>query len=221
MIRPAPHAIRLRLFGLLAGLALALGLLPGCLTYERSQTRVTIDRSGLARVQTTYWNLASTEVERAPQWEDFEQLDSLRRSDAYFATSYLRSPSDATLGKRRVWIERGRIHASAQVSTRDLNELAPEGWSADSSGYRYSSNLQILATNGTRTRDEKPTVVWPRTARVLTVTERDPHFAEAVPFLPEIRESLAARLPKPAVRPAKSKRAAGSQSTRRTRKTAR
>lgn len=187
--------------------------------YERSQTRITFDRkTGVARVQTTYWNLASTETARGGQWEDFEQLDSLRRSDAYFANSYLRSPGGATLGRRRVWIERGRIHASAQVSTRDLNELAPEGWSADSSGYRFTSNLQILATNGTRTRDERASVVWPRSARVLTVTERDPHYSEAVPFLPEVRESLAARLPKPALRTTRPKRASG-QSVRRPRST--
>lgn len=196
--------------------ALALGLFPGCLTYERSQTRVTFDRKRVARVQTTYWNLASTEAARDRQWEDFEQLDSLRRSDAYFASSYLRSPAGATLGRRRVWIEGGRIHASATVTTSDLNELAPEGWSADSSGYRFTSNLQILATNGTRARDGRATVVWPRTARVLAVTERDPHFSEAVRFLPEIRESLAARLPKPALRPTRPK-GGSTQTTRRPR----
>lgn len=186
--------------------AAALALLPGCLTYQRSQTRIAFDgTTGVARVQTTYWNIASTEPARSEQWQDFQQLDSLRRSDAYFATSYLRSPGGGRVGKRRVWIEKGQIHASASVATRDLNELA-EGWSADSSGFRYTSNLEITATNGRRTDDEKPTVSWPKTARLLTVAERDPHFGEAVPFLPEIRDSLAKRLP-PAVKPPSVKRA--------------
>lgn len=187
--------------------ALALALFPGCLTYEKSQTRVAFDpKTGVAHVQTTYWNIASTEPGRREQWDDFEQLDSLRRSDAYFATSYLRSPAGGQVGKRRVWIEKGRVHASAAVTTRDLNELA-EGWSADSSGYRFTSNLEITATNGRRTDDEKPTVFWPRSARLLSVAERDPHFGEAVPFRPEIRDSLAKRLP-PVVKAAHPKRAA-------------
>ena len=196
--------------------ALALALFPGCLTYEKSQTRVSVDaRTGVAHVQTTYWNIASTEPGRREQWDDFEQLDSLRRSDAYFVTSYLRSPAGGQVGKRRVWIEKGRVHASASVTTRDLNELA-EGWSADSSEYRYTSSLEITATNGRRTDDEKPTVVWPRSARLLSVTERDPHFGEAVPFRPEIRDSLAKRLP-PAVKAAHPKRAAKHPAARRPR----
>lgn len=197
---------------------LALALFPGCLTYEKSQTRILFDRkTGVAHVQTTYWNIASTEPERDEQWRDFEQLDSLRRSDPYFATSYLHSPSASRIGTRRVWIEKGQVHASASVATRDLNELA-EGWSADSTGYRYSSNLEIAATNGRRTDDEKPTVSWPRTARVLTVTERDPHFGEAFRFLPEIRDTLAKRLP-PAVKPPRAKRSPKHATTRRHRTT--
>jgi hypothetical protein len=196
--------------------ATALTLLPGCLTYEKSQTRITFDgKSGIAHVQTMYWNVASTEPGRREQWEDLEQLDSLRRSDPYFANSYLRSPSGGRIGPRRVWIEKGLIHASASVSTRDLNELA-EGWSADSSGYRYTSNLEITATNGRRTDDEKPTVIWPKTARLLTVAERDPHFGEAVPFRAEIRDSLAKRLP-PVVKPSHPKRATTHHAKRRAR----
>jgi hypothetical protein len=193
----------------------ALVLFPGCLTYEKSQTKITFDgTTGVARVQTTYWNIASTEPARSEQWQDFE-LDSLRRSDPYFATSYLRSPGGGRVGKRRVWIEKGRIHASASVTTRDLNELA-EGWSADSTGFRYTSNLEITATNGRRTDDEKPTVTWPKRARLLTVVERDPHFGEAIPFRPEIRDSLAKRLP-PVVKPVK--RATKHSTSRRARST--
>ena len=202
-------------------LAAALALLPGCLTYETSQIRVTIDpKTRVAHVQTTYGNIASTEPGRAEQWTDFEQLDSLRRSDRYFSTSYLRSPQGGVAGKRRVWIERGRIHASAEVTTHDLNELA-EGWSADSSVYRFTSNLEISSTNGRRTEDEKPTVVWPRSARLLLVSERDPHFGEAAPFLPEIRDSLAKRLPPVVKAKPKSKRPPARHPVRRTRHTTR
>ena len=197
--------MRLRVVGVAL---LAAALFPGCLTYERSETRVTFDaKTGAARVQINYANIASTEPGRNEQWTDFEQLDSLRRSDAYFANSYLRSPGGGKVAKRRVWIERGRIFATASITTEDLNELS-EGWSADSSGYRYSSMLEITDSNGSRTDDEKPTVFWPRSARVLTVSERDPHFREAVPFRAEIRDSLAKRLPKPALRPTRVKRAA-------------
>jgi len=197
--------------------AVALALFPGCLTYETSRTRVEFDRKGIARVVTTYTNIASTEPGRSEQWEDFEQLDSLRRSDAYFASSYLRSPSGGLVGKRRVWIEKGKILASATVTTRDLNQLA-EGWSADSSGYRFSSNLLIAATNGRRTDDEKPTVVWPRSARVLTVVERDPHFREASPFLPQIRDSLAKRVAPPVVKKPPRPRRSTTRATTRTAK---
>lgn len=180
----------------------------GCLTYRQSQTRVAIDRkTGTARVQVTYTDVATTEAGRSAQWEDFEHLDSLRRSDAFFASSFLRSPGGGRVSKRRVWIERGRIHASYTITTQDLNQLA-EGWSADSTGYGFTSMLRIAKTNGRRTQDEKPTVRWPRTATILLVTEQDPHFAEAVPFVPAIRESLAARLPKPpppAKRPVKAR----------------
>lgn len=201
-------------------LALALVLFPGCLTYETSQTRVTFDpKTHMAHVQTTYTNIASTEPGRTEQWADFEQLDSLRRSDEYFTTSYLRTPDGGTTGKRRVWIDKGRILASAEVTTHDLNELA-EGWSADASGYRFTSNLQIGATNGTRTDDEKPTVVWPRSAKLLLVSERDPHFGEASPFLPEIRDSLANRLP-PVLKTVKAKRTPARHHVRRTRRTTR
>lgn len=199
---------RRRAAAALLGSVVALALLPGCLTYERSQTRVTFDgATGVATVQTTYSNIASTESSRNEQWADFEQLDSLRRSDPYFASSYLRSPGGGRIGPRRVWIEKGKVNASATVTTRDLNELA-EGWSADSSGYRFTSSLEITATNGKRTDDEKPTVVWPKRTRALTVVERDPHFGEASPFLPEIRDSLARRLPHPALRPSHGKRTA-------------
>jgi hypothetical protein len=208
--------LRIALRRPLLAAALALALFPGCLTYEKSQTKVSFDpRTGVAHVQTTYWNVASTEPGRREQWDDFEQLDSLRRSDAYFATSYLRSPAGGQVGKRRVWIEKGQVHASASVATRDLNELA-EGWSADSSGYRFTSNLEITATNGQRTDDEKPTVFWPRSARLLSVAERDPHFGEAVPFRPEIRDSLAKRLP-PVVKATHEKRAVKHRTVRRAR----
>jgi hypothetical protein len=203
----------------IVGALLAIALLPGCLTYERSQTRVAIDRkTGTARVQVTYWNLASTETGRSRQREDLEQLDSLRRSDAYFTNSFLHGSGRGKVSRRRVWIERGKVNASYTITTRDLNQLA-EGWTADSAGYRFSSNLQIANTNGARTDDEKPTVKWRRSATLLLVTERDPHFSEAVPFLPEIRESLAARLHppgKPAKRTAKhsSKRSARGNTAR-------
>jgi hypothetical protein len=174
-------------------LVLLAALAPGCLTYETSQTRVAIDKKGLARVEVTFQNVATTETGRTGQWEDFEQLDSLRRSDAYFASSFLRSARGARVLRRRVWLSKDHIHASYVISTRDLNQIA-EGWSADSTGYRYTSLLTVARTNGKRTTDEKPTVVWPRSARLLLVTEKDPHFSEAVPFLPEIRKTLAARL---------------------------
>jgi len=184
------------------GLVLLAALAPGCLTYETSQTKVAIDRRGLARVEVTFQNVATTETGRAGQWEDFEQLDSLRRSDAYFAASFLRAPRGGSVGRRRVWFVRDRIHASYVITVQDLNQIA-EGWSADSAGFRYTSLLSVSRTNGKRTRDEKPTVIWPRSARLLLVAEQDPHFSEAVPFLPEIRKSLAARLKaKPSKRPA-------------------
>jgi hypothetical protein len=172
-------------------------LAPGCLTYETSQTRVAIDRKGLARVEVTIQNVATTETGRDGQWEDFEQLDSLRRSDAYFTSSFLRSVRGGNIGRRKVWLSKDRIHASYVISTRDLNQIA-EGWSADSTGYRYTSMLTVARTNGKRTSDEKPTVVWPPGTRLLLVAEKDPHFSEAVPFLPEIRKTLAARLKGPA-----------------------
>jgi hypothetical protein len=176
------------------GLLLLAALAPGCLTYETSQTRVSIDqRTGLARVEVLVQNVATTETGRGGQWEDFEQLDSLRRSDAYFAGSFLRSPGGGHIVRRRAWIDHGQIHASYVITTRDLNQIA-EGWSADSSGYRYTSLLTITRTNGQRTGDEKPSVMWPRSAPLLIVAEQDPHFSEAFPFLPEIRKSLAARL---------------------------
>ena len=186
----------------------------GCLTYEKSQTRVTIDRrTGLARVQVTIQNVATTETGRNGQWEDFEQLDSLRRSNAYFESSFLRTPGAAKMEPRRVWIERGQIHASYSIRTRDLNQIA-EGWSADTSGYRYTSMLEVTRTNGKRTQDEKPAVVWPRSATLLIVAERDPHFSEAFPFLPEIQKALAARLrPSPQNRSAKAVK--GAATTRR------
>lgn len=212
----APAAPRGRAAAAIVGALLALALLPGCLTYERSQTRVTFDgKTGTATVQTTYSNIASTESERKEQWADFEQLDSLRRSDAYFGSSYLHNAAKGRLGPRRVWIEGGKVNASATVATRDLNELA-EGWSADSSGYRYTSSIEIAATNGKRTDDEKPTVVWPRSARVLTVLERDPHFGEASPFLPEIRDSLSRRLPPPALKASHAKKPVKHHHRRRT-----
>jgi len=196
------------------GLLLLAAFAPGCLTYETSETQVTIDRrTGLARVEVTVHNVATTETGRGGQWEDFEQLDSLRRSDAYFAGSFLRSPGGGRVGKRRAWIDHGQIHASYVITTRDLNQIA-EGWAADSSGYHYTSLLTVARTNGQRTGDDKPTVVWPRSARLLIVVEQDPHFSEAVPFLPEIQKALAARLKANASRhaaphaPAKKRRGA-------------
>ncbi len=195
----------------IVAVALAIFMSSGCLSYEKSQTKVALDRkTGIARVQVTYWNLASTETGRNGQREDFEQLDSLRRSDPYFLSSFLRNAGGGRASKRKVWIEKGQIHASYTIQTRDLNQIA-EGWSADTTGYRYVSMIEISKTNGQRTTDEKPTVRWPRKATELIVGERDPHFGEAVPFLPEFRDSLAARLkrsePKPppkAAKPAKS-----------------
>jgi len=178
-------------------LLLLLASLSGCLTYERSTTRVTIDRkTGIARVQVTYWNLATTETGRDRQRDDMEALDSLRRSDAYFVSSFLRGPNAGIASRRRVWIDHGKIHASYTITTKDLNQLA-EGWSAGSSRYRYAPMLEVTQTNGSRTDDEKPVIEWPRTSSILVISERDPHFGEAVPFLPEIRESLAVRLPHP------------------------
>ncbi len=192
--------------GLILCLVLLAALAPGCLTYETSQTRVAIDKKGLARVEVTIQNVATTETGRDGQWEDFQQLDSLRRSDAYFTSSFLRSVRGGQVGRRRVWLSHAKIHASYVISTRDLNQIA-EGWSADSAGYRYTSLLTVARTNGKRTADEKPTVVWPRSARLLLVVEKDPHFSEAVPFLPEIQKILADRLtvPKPA-KPTKATR---------------
>ena len=106
------------------------------------------------------------------------------------------------IGRRRVWLSKDRIHASYVINTRDLNQIA-EGWSADSTGYRYTSLLKVARTNGKRTVDEKPTVIWPRSARLLLVAEEDPHFSEAVPFLPGIRKTLADRL-KAASKPSSS-----------------
>jgi hypothetical protein len=189
----------------IGALVLLAALAPGCLTYETSQTRVAIDKKGLARVEVTFQNLATTETSRSGQWEDFEQLDSLRRSDAYFTSSFLRSVRGGNIGRRRVWLSKDRVHASYVISTRDLNQIA-EGWAADSTGYHYTSMLTVARTNGKRTGDEKPTVVWPRSARVLLVSEQDPHFSEAVPFLPEIRKALAARLKGPAKPPRRTAR---------------
>jgi hypothetical protein len=199
--------------------ALALALFSGCLSYERSETRVTFDRkTGMAKVQVTYWNLASTETSRDGQRKDFEQLDSLRRSNAYFLSSFLRTPGAGTVSKRRVWIEGGRINASYTIQTRDLNQIA-EGWSAGTAGYRYVSMIRVAKTNGRRTTDEKPAVVWPRKSPLLLVVESDPHFGEAVPFLPEFRESLAVRLrrsaPKPTPVKAATTRPTKKRSTRR------
>lgn len=185
----------------IVAVAVAIFMSSGCLSYEKSQTKVALDKkTGMAHVQVTYWNLASTETGRNGQREDFEQLDSLRRSDPYFLSSFLRSPGGGRASKRKVWVEKGQIHASYTIQTSDLNQIA-EGWSADTTGYRYVSMLEISKTNGQRTTDEKPTVHWPRRATELIVGERDPHFAEAVPFLPEFRESLAVRLKRSAPKP--------------------
>ncbi|HEV8129284.1 MAG TPA: hypothetical protein VGQ14_06480 [Candidatus Eisenbacteria bacterium] len=208
----------LRLFrdakGPLFLLVLALLLFSGCLSYEKSQTKVTIDKkTGIAKVQVTYWNLASTETGRGSQREDFEQLDSLRRSDAYFLSSFLRSANAGRASKRKVWIEKGHIHASYTIETRDLNQIA-EGWSADTTGYRYVSMLEISRTNGQRTTDEKPTVLWPRKAVELVIGENDPHFSESVPFLPEFRESLDVRLRREAPKkPPKSSKSTAKKKT--------
>ena len=195
----------------IVAVALAIFMSSGCLSYEKSQTKVALDKkTGIAHVQVTYWNLASTETGRNGQREDFEQLDSLRRSDPYFLSSFLRNVGAGRASKRKVWIEKGQIHASYTIQTSDLNQIA-EGWTADTTGYRYVSMLEISKTNGQRTTDEKPTVRWPRKSAELIVGERDPHFGETVPFLPEFRESLAVRLkrsePKPqpkAAKPTKS-----------------
>jgi hypothetical protein len=197
--------------------ALALLLFSGCLSYEKSQTKVTFDKkTGIAKVQVTYWNLASTETGRNGQHEDFEQLDSLRRSDAYFLSSFLRSANAGKASKRKVWIEKGQFHASYTIETRDLNQIA-EGWSADTTGYRYVSMLEISRTNGQRTTDEKPTVHWPRKTVELIIGERDPHFSESVPFLPEFQESLTARLHREAPKaPPKSKSTAKKSSKKTT-----
>ena len=199
-------------------LSVALVLFSGCLSYEKSQTKVTIDKkTGVAKVQVTYWNLASTETGRSGQHEDFEQLDSLRRSDAYFLSSFLRVPNAGRASKRKVWIEKGQIHASYTIETRDLNQIA-EGWSADTTGYRYVSMLEISRTNGQRTTDEKPTVHWPRKTVELVLGEHDPHFSESVPFLPEFRESLTVRLRREAPStPPKSSKPASKKSTKRSR----
>jgi hypothetical protein len=178
----------------IAAVAVAIFMSSGCLSYEKSQTKVALDKkTGIAHVQVTYWNLASTETGRSGQREDFEQLDSLRRSDPYFLSSFLRSLGGGSASERKVWIEKGQIHASYTIQTRDLNQIA-EGWSADTTGYRYVSMIEISKTNGQRTTDEKPTVRWPRKATELIVGERDPNFTESVPFLPEFRESLTVRL---------------------------
>jgi hypothetical protein len=197
----------------IVAVALAIFMSSGCLSYEKSQTKVALDKkTGIAHVQVTYWNLASTENGRNGQREDFEQLDSLRRSDPYFLSSFLRSLGGGRASKRKVWIEKGQIHASYTIQTKDLNQIA-EGWSADTTGYRYVSMLEISKTNGQRTTDEKPTVRWPRKATELIVGERDPHFGETVPFLPEFRESLAVRLkrsePKPPQKAAKATKSTG------------
>ena len=182
-------------------LALASVVSTGCLSYEKSDTKVTLDKkTGIARVQVTYWNLTSTETGRDGQREDFEQLDSLRRSDPFFLSSFLRAPNAGRASKRRVWTEKGQINASYTIETQDLNQIA-EGWSVDTTGYRYVSMLEIAKTNGQRTTDEKPTVRWPRKSISMIIGEKDPHFRESVPFLPEFQESLAARIkrsePKP------------------------
>jgi hypothetical protein len=191
----------------------AMTALTGCLTYERKEQKLTIDRkSRIARMDATIRNVATTETSPAGQWEDFAQLDSLRRSDAYFATAFLPSPEAARVSKRRVWVERGKIHASYTILTHNLGRLA-EGWSADSTGYAYGTMLEVTKTNGMTARDGgRTTVTWPRRAHLLLVDERDPHFDEAIPFIAAIRDS-AARWNAPAKKPSvsKKKRARGAR----------